>query len=125
MNSIYLWYSSCLLYPWVHELGHATIGVFFGSRLLQLNYDSVVTTHASPIELFYQNTWDFFGVGLFFACLVLWMLLEIEEARNIRKDPSLTRQDRRTINKRKRKERHIFTIMLIVPLAFTMFAYFF
>ena len=125
MNHIYLWYSTVLLYPWVHEGGHALIGVFFGSRLLQLNYDSVVTTHASPIELLYQNTWDFFGVGIFLACLILWILLEIEEAKQIRDDPSLSRQEKKIIFQRKHKERDIFLLMMILPLFFVMLAYIF
>jgi len=116
INPVWLWYSTVLLFPPVHELGHAGITMLFGDKLLQLNYASVVSISSQAVRPF-QTAWDYLTIGIFLSCVILWVILQKERIHSIR-SLRIPNENKRFIIYRITKEVKLLSFMLMCMLVF-------
>ena len=66
----YLWYSLVLLFPPVHEFGHAAIAYLCGDKIINFGYWYVTMNHTN----IFQSRWQYSPL-ISLGCVLLWVVL--------------------------------------------------
>ena len=66
----YLWFSIVLLFPPVHEFGHAAITILSGDKIINFGYWYVTMNHTN----IFQSLWQYSPL-ISLGCVLLWVVL--------------------------------------------------
>jgi len=78
----YLWFSIVLLFPPVHEYGHAAITILSGDKIINFGYWYVTMNHTNLFQSLWQYS-PFISLG----CVLVWVYL-LFKVLNVRLDMS-------------------------------------
>ena len=73
----YLWYSIILLFPPVHEYGHAAITILSGDKVISFGYWYVTMSRSNVFQELWQYS-PFISLG----CVLLWGYYIIRKCKN-------------------------------------------